>query len=133
MAGPLSNYGCLNCVRTHSLHRQSMKVEADEKFLKYLLSKRREFGPRAYKSSWLDITSAEREKLYEIGEQSDLLTQYEFSGVKSAGTSHNDAARRVLDKTRERAFLKLKTELGRTAHFWLSPRQISSLYIDFYW
>src|ERR1700680_4071176 len=105
MAGPLSNYGCLNCVRTHSLHRQSMKVEAHEKSLKYLLSKRRELGPGSFgKFSWLNITSAEREKLYEIGEQSDLLTQYEFSGVKSAGTSHNDAARRVLDMAHGRAF-----------------------------
>jgi hypothetical protein len=110
-----------------------VKAEADREFLKYLLSKREVSGPREYRFSWLDITSAEREKLYEIGEQSGLLTQYEFSGIKSAGTSRNDAARRVLDKTRERAFLKLKTELGRTAHFWLSPRQISSLYIDFYW
>jgi len=110
-----------------------MKVEADREFLKYLLSKRKVSGPRAYRFSWLDITSAEREKLYEIGEQSGLLTHYEFSGIKSAGTSRNDAARRVLDKTRERAFLKLKTEFGGTAHFWVRPRQLSRLCIDFYW
>jgi hypothetical protein len=110
-----------------------MKAEADREFLKYLLSKRKVFGPREYRFSWLDITSAEREKLYEIGEHSGLLTQYEFSGMKSAGTSRNDAARRVLDKTRERAFLKLKTELGGKAHFWLKPRQLACLYIDFYW
>jgi hypothetical protein len=120
------------CPHARSPQNQ-MKAEADREFLKYLLSKRKVSGPREYKFSWLDITSAEREKLYEIGEQSGLLTHYEFSGIKAAGTSRNDAARRVLDKTRERAFLKLKTELGRTAHFWFRPRQLSSLYIDFYW
>jgi hypothetical protein len=108
-----------------------MKVEADREFLKYLLSKRKVSGPRGNRFSWLDMTSAEREKLYEIGEQSGLLTQYEFSGIKSSGTSRNDAARRVLDKTSERAFLKLKTEFGGTAHFWVRPRQLS--FIDFYW
>jgi hypothetical protein len=113
--------------------QNQMKAEADRQFLKYLLSKRKASGPREYKFSWLDITSAEREKLYEIGDQAGLLTHYEFSGIKTAGTSRNDAARRVLDKTRERAFLKLKTELGRTAHFWFRPRQLSALYIDFYW
>jgi hypothetical protein len=110
-----------------------MKVEADEKFLKYLLSKRRELGPKAYKFSWLDITPAEREKLYEIGVQSAVLTQYEFSGVKSAGTSRNDAARRVLDMTHARAFSKLKAEFGAKAHFWVRPKKLCFLHIDFYW
>ena len=110
-----------------------MKVEADEKFLKYLLSKRREFGPRAHKFSWLDITLAEKEKLYEIGAQSGLLTQYEFGGVKAAGTSRNDAARRVLDMTHRRAFSKLKAEFGAKAHFWVRPKQLRLLRVDFYW
>ena len=110
-----------------------MKAEADREFLAHLLSKRKVSGPRDDRFSWLNITRAEREKLYQIGEQAGLLTQYEFSGIKTAGTSRNDAARRVVDKTRERAFLTLKTELGGKAHFWLSPRQFASLYIDFYW
>ena len=110
-----------------------MKVDADENFLKYLVSKRREFGPRAYKFSWLDITPAEKEKLYEIGAQSGLLTQYEFSGVKSAGTSRNDAARRVLDTTHGRAFSKLKAEFGAKAQFWVRPKQLCLLHVNFYW
>lgn len=105
----------------------------DEKFLKNLLSKRREFGPRAYRFSYLDITSAEREKLYEIAEQSGLLTHYEFSGIKSAGTSRNNAARRLIQATRDRAFSRLKREFGAKAHFWVRPIQLYVGDIDFYW
>jgi hypothetical protein len=109
-----------------------MNAEVDEKFLRYLLSKRKEIGPRRYRFSFLDITSGERKRLYEIGEQAGLLTPYEFSGIKSAGISRNDAARRVLALTRERAFTKLKVEFGAKAHFWVQPKQCF-LYIDFYW
>jgi hypothetical protein len=105
----------------------------DEKFLKHLLSKRKELGPRSHRFSCLDITPAEKEKLYEIGAQAGLLTQYEFNGIKSVGTSHNDAACRVLDMTRQRAFSKLKAEFGAKAHFWVKPKQLCYPQVDFYW
>ncbi len=108
-----------------------MKPGLDEKFLKHLLSKRKEIGPREYSFSRLNITPAEREKLYEIGEQCGLLTSYEFSGVESLGTNHNNAARRLLDKTHKRAFARLKTEFGSKTHFWVRPKELFPM--DFYW
>jgi len=110
-----------------------MKPGVDEKFLKHLLSKRKEVRHRRYPFSWLAITPAEREKLYEAGEQCGLLTTYEFSGIKASGTSRNDAANRLLDKTHERAFTKLKAEFGSKAHFWVKPEQLSFLRVGFYW
>ena len=110
-----------------------MKPEVDEKFLKHLLSKRKEFKLGSYPFSWLDITPAEREKLYEAGEQCGFLTTYEFSGIKASGTSRNDAANRLLDKTHERAFTKLKAEFGSKAHFWVKPKQLCFLRVGFYW
>lgn len=106
---------------------------ADEKFLKGLLSKRKESGTRSLRYSWLDITPADRERLYDIGKRSGLLTRYEFSGITSSGISRNDAARMLLHITRKRAFEKLRTEFGAKAHFWANPQQFGFLGIDFYW
>lgn len=108
-----------------------MKSGLDEKFLKHLLSKRKEIKFGTDSLSWLNITATEREKLYEVGAQCGLLTSYEFSGVKSLGTSHNNAARRLLDKTHKRAFARLKTEFGSKAHFWVRPKELFPM--DFYW
>ncbi len=133
--GALSNPECLKCVRTRNSSDDfdKLNVKADEEFLKHLLSKRREFGPRTHRFSWLDITSADREKLYEIAEECGFLTHYEFSGIKSAGTSRNNAALRLLQATRDRAFSRLKHEFGAKAHFWVRPRQLCLGEIDFYW
>jgi len=35
--------------------------------------------------------------------------------------------------TRERAFTKLRAEFGAKAHFWVKPKQLSFLRVDFYW
>src|SRR5579859_6942214 len=108
-----------------------MKTGSDEEFLKHLVSKRKEIRSRFGTDSCLHITPAERERLYEVAERCGVLQRYEFTGVNSFGTSHNDAARRLLDKTRKRAFTRLKTEFGAKAHFWVKPQQFP--FIDFFW
>lgn len=86
---------------------------------------------RTFSYTYLDITPAERTKLYALARQRGLLTHYEFSGVESFGVNRNDAARTVLQKTHERALEKLKIEFGAKAHFWVNPKQL--LGVDFYW
>lgn len=117
------------------LHTGSLapvKAPEHQEFLTDLLSKRKDIDLNGYgRVSRLDITSDEREKLYEIGERCGLLTTYEFSGISCSGMSRNDAARRLLDKTRKRAFARLRDEFGAAAHFWPEPRQLPT--VDFYW
>src|ERR1700744_1280089 len=38
-----------------------------------------------------------------------------------------------MDKTRKRALEKLRGEFGSRAHFWVQPRRLSYVEIDFYW
>lgn len=110
-----------------------MKSEANQEFLKGLASKRKilRWGLSSF-LTYLDITPAERTKLYELARQRGLLTCYEFSGIKSFGINRNDAARMMLQKTRDRAFEKLKIEFGAEARFWVNPKQLCGE-ADFYW
>src|SRR5438445_8333442 len=109
----------------------SHSMNVDQEFLSSLFSKRKEHRLGRNSFSSLDITPAERKKLYEMAQQRGLLTSYEFSGIQSFGISRNDAARTMLQKTRERALEKLRNEFGAKAHFWVNPRQLWS--VDFYW
>jgi hypothetical protein len=99
-----------------------------------LLSKRKQIRlPGRSVLNWLDIDPNERKKLYEIAKQHGFLTEYQFSGIKAHGVSRNDAARWLMEKTRDRALKKLKVAFGSRAHFWVQPRRLSYVSIDFYW
>jgi hypothetical protein len=98
-----------------------------------LLSKRRHSFHGGSVLTWLEIDSNERKNLYEIAKQRGLLTEYRFSGIKAYGVSRNDAVRWLMEKTRNRALEKLRAEFGSMAHFWVQPRRLSYVDIDFYW
>ena len=72
-----------------------MNNEEVNEFFKRLLSRRRQVKVGRYSLSYLDISPADSEKLYEEAERRGLLASYEFSGVKSFGTNRNDACRRL--------------------------------------
>ena len=108
-----------------------MKRKPEESLLPPL-SKRKHIFHGGSVFTWLDIDSNERRKLYEIAKQHGLLTEYQFSGIKACGVSRNDAVRWLMEKTRNRALEKLRVEFGSRAHFWVRPRRLSYVDIDFY-
>jgi len=110
-----------------------MNSNITEEFLHSLVSKRKELKLTGCSISWLEITPTERKELYEIAKERGLLIGYKFSGIMSYGISRNDAGCSLLESTRERAFEKLRTEFGAKARFWIRPKQLSIIGIDFYW
>lgn len=98
-----------------------------------LLKKRKHSFHSGSVLTWLEIDSNERKNLYEIAKQRGLLTEYRFSGIKAYRVNRNDALCWLMEETRKRALEKLKLEFGSRAHFWVQPRRLSYVDIDFYW
>ena len=109
-----------------------MKSEVPEA-IKKLAANRRVLRLGRHTISWLKLTSEERKTLYAAAKERGRLYRYEFSGIASYGASRTDAAAMLLETTREKAFLLLRREFGSSARFWVNPRQLKILRIDFYW
>lgn len=101
--------------------------------LKKLSSKRKvtRLGGREF--AWVDLSPEERETLYSAARDRGLLLRYEFSGVPSYGIGRRDAANRLLEATRQKAFVLLRQAFGSSARFWVRPVQLFFLQVDFYW
>ena len=79
------------------------------------------------------LTLEEKDVLYSTAKARGLLTRYEFSGVPCDGLSRTDAAGRLCEVTHQRALVLLRLEFGACARFWVKPRQLRYLDVDFYW
>lgn len=96
--------------------------------LRGLLAKRKTWRfPGGREISWLPLSREESEEIYEVAREHGLLLRYEFSGISSDGVSRHDAARRMLERTREKAFQLLRREFGASARFQAAHGS------DFYW
>ena len=80
-----------------------------------------------------DDRDDEREVVYRQADIQGLLTTYEFSGVKAAGASRNDAITNLFSATFQKAFELLRQNFGSRANFWPRPRHLRILDVDFYW
>jgi hypothetical protein len=109
-----------------------VKPEISE-VLKELNSKRRALRYGGRTIHYVELTAEERKNLYEGAREHGLLIGYEFSGVRSYGVSRNDAAYILLEATRQKAFRLLQREFGAFARFWVKPKQLNLIGIDFYW
>jgi hypothetical protein len=101
-------------------------------YIKELASKRRVFrSPDGFSLSYVSLTPEEEERLFEFAKGQGLLTRYEFSGIPAYGVSRNNAAHRLLEGTRQKAFELLRRVFGSSAHFRSQPSNLSVA--DFYW
>jgi hypothetical protein len=80
-----------------------------------------------------DECNDERGVVYRQAAEQGLLTTYEFSGIKAAGASRNDAITNLLSATFQKMFELLRRNLGSRANFWPRPRHLRILDVDFYW
>jgi hypothetical protein len=80
-----------------------------------------------------DDCDEDREAVYRQANKHGLLTTYEFSGIKAAGASRNDAITNLLSATFHKTFELLRQNFGSRANFWPRPRHLRILDVDFYW
>ncbi len=109
-----------------------MKLEVSEA-VKKLNSNRRtlHLGGRTLYS--VRLTPEERKTLYGAAKECGLLVRYEFSGIPSYGVTRSHAAALLLEVTHQKALGLLQREFGACARFWVRPKQLSILGVNFYW
>ncbi len=79
------------------------------------------------------LSADERKTLIQAAKERGLLTRYEFCGIARYGVSRNHAASLLLEDTHHKAFELLRRAFGACARFWVRPKQLRIIGIDFYW